>query len=107
VAGVVNLLLENGSVLKFETDTLGEEYDPATPRGSEFHASEITQSLQAAIELLKESVERVAPDKASVTFGIKIGIESGRVTALVVKGSSEANLTFTLEWSKAKQTDGS
>jgi hypothetical protein len=36
--------------------------------------------------------------KLALNFGLEIAIESGKLTTLIVKGSSKANLEITLEW---------
>jgi Trypsin-co-occurring domain 1 len=51
------------------------------------------------VEVLRGTFDRIKPDKASVKFGLKVAVESGHLTAVVVKGSGEANLEVTLEWS--------
>lgn len=37
--------------------------------------------------------------KATVEFGIEIGLEAGQLTAMLVKGTGKANIKITLEWS--------
>jgi hypothetical protein len=41
---------------------------------------------------------KVKPKKASVEFSLKVGVESGKLTSLLVKGTGEGNLKITLEW---------
>jgi hypothetical protein len=43
---------------------------------------------------------KVAPTKPSVEFAIEVGLESGKLTALWVKGTGTANLKIAMEWSK-------
>ena len=43
-------------------------------------------------------LEEAKPQKASVEFGIEICLESGQLTAMLVKGSGKTNLKITLEW---------
>ena len=42
--------------------------------------------------------QKVKPRKASVELGLEVGLESGHLTALLVKGTGTANLKLTLEW---------
>jgi hypothetical protein len=62
------------------------------------------QDVNDAIEGIAESViaiwEKVKPNKASVEFGVQIGFESGKLTAMLVKGSGSADLKVTMEWEK-------
>lgn len=48
--------------------------------------------------MIAEPLQKVKPKKASVKFGMEMALESGQLTALVVKGSGKANLEITLEW---------
>lgn len=47
---------------------------------------------------LREHLKKVTPAKTTIEFGVSIGIESGKLAALIAKGSAEANLTVKLEW---------
>jgi len=55
--------------------------------------SEISKKVMTAIQAAQ-------PQKASVEFGLEIGIESGGLTALIAKGTGSASFKVTLEWSK-------
>ena len=66
----------------------------------------VTKSIEAVADRMTEAFDRVKPDRASVEFGIDIGVESGMLTGLVVKGSGNATLTVTLEWQRT-HADGS
>jgi hypothetical protein len=48
----------------------------------------------------------VRPDRGTVEFGIDVGVESGALTALVVKGTGTATLKVTLEWERSDPTGG-
>lgn len=93
--------LPNGTVVYVEASPLRSavEKDVSFRRAEE--ALEIG-NIQAAIEGISEmvvtAVQKVAPTKASVEFGIEVAVEPGKVTALWVKGSGKANLKITLEW---------
>jgi hypothetical protein len=61
---------------------------------------QVTKALQEIVGNLKETLDRVKPDKASVKFGVEMAVEAGNLTALIVKGSGKGNLEITLEWGK-------
>jgi hypothetical protein len=42
-------------------------------------------------------IQKVKPKKATVKFGMELAIESGQLTAAIVKGSGKTNLEITLE----------
>jgi Trypsin-co-occurring domain 1 len=52
---------------------------------------QITSSLQGAIA-------RAKPSKATIEFGVDVGIESGQLTSMLVKGTGSATLKITVEW---------
>ena len=54
-------------------------------------------SFDGVVKAIKEisseftrALEELRPDKASLEFGVDIGIEAGQLTALLVKGAREA-----------------
>jgi hypothetical protein len=61
---------------------------------------DIAKVVEGVAASLTTAIERMAPEKTSVEFGLEISAESGGLTALIVKGSGTANLKVTLEWSK-------
>jgi hypothetical protein len=61
----------------------------------------VVDSIKAITQQLTGALQEVKPDKASLEFGVDIGIESGQLTALLVKGTGSATLKITLEWGKS------
>lgn len=61
-----------------------------------------TDSLRAVTETVSDAVatglSTVKPDKITVEFGCEVGVESGRLTAVLVKGSAKANIKVVAEW---------
>jgi Trypsin-co-occurring domain 1 len=76
---------------------------------SEMKEALTIESIQGAIEGISEMVvhalEKLAPRKIAAEFALEVGLESGKLTALWVKGSGKANLKITLEWSGADGAD--
>jgi hypothetical protein len=91
----IKVALDQGRYLLIEAETLGEErVSSRIPNFSEVEATiiEIGQRFERILAGIK-------PKSASVEFGLKFAMESGQLTALVVKGTGEANLKITLSWS--------
>lgn len=89
--------LPNGAVIKVEISDFGRE-DVA------FNAlpfDDIAPALEGITSAIKETLEKAKPKKASVKFGLEMSIESGNLTAAIVKGSGKANLEVTLEWGES------
>ncbi|MFJ7065844.1 CU044_2847 family protein [Streptomyces sp. NPDC101115] len=62
--------------------------------------SGVTAALSSFAGQLGEALHRAAPDRATVEFGCQLGLDSGRLTALVVQGTTSASLWVTLEWGR-------
>jgi hypothetical protein len=87
--------LPNGAILYVEATLLGGKEKIANKLPS---FGEVTQVLDGITDTLLQSLKRAKPKKASVEFGLEIALESGQVTAMLVKGTGAAHLTLTLEW---------
>lgn len=64
----------------------------------------VADSIQAIASAITASLDQVKPTKASVKYGLEIGIEQGSLVAAIVRGSGKANLEISLEWER-KETD--
>ena len=58
----------------------------------------VTDTIEGTASSLQTALQKIKPKKASVEFGLEIGVESGALTTLLVKGSGTATLNITLEW---------
>lgn len=97
---MIPLELADGTVIKVEVTPIGEQ--PVSSETRLFRkATSVIKSIADDIAgTLKDIQQDVKPDKFSVTFGLEIGVESGELTALLVKGTGKANLEITMEWGK-------
>jgi len=92
----IPVTLADGTVIKVEVSQTGREdvVDAAHP------FSDVTNALGGIVAAIAEPIHRAKPSKATVKFGMEVVVESGKLTALLVKGSGKANLEITLEWTK-------
>lgn len=90
-------------IIYVETTAVDDERDVSA---TDFHFSDFTDVLRQVTESIAESIgsgmRKVQPDKVSLEIGCEVSVESGRLTAMLVKGSAKANLKVTLEWSPAR-----
>jgi|SRR5579883_2256813 hypothetical protein len=91
---MITVELTDGTSVRVEATSIGDRKINFQTRP--FH--EVTAVIESLTREIAETVHKVKPDRATVKFGIDIGIESGRLTAVLAKGSSTANLEITLEW---------
>jgi NTP-dependent ternary system trypsin peptidase co-occuring protein len=58
----------------------------------------VVDSIEAISASVVTAIDKAKPDKASVEFGIDVGVEAGQLTSLLVKGSGSATMKITLTW---------
>lgn len=101
---VVPVELENGNVVRVEATVLNASGDTSDQEiESDVAANirplkEVTDTVKEIAATVKASIDQVKPTKASVEFGLEFGYESGKLTAMIVKGTGKANLKITLHW---------
>jgi hypothetical protein len=102
IVKTVPLILPNGVEIRVEANAPDDrESDVAFSDVAEvFSMDNITGAIEGIAQLVKDSMEKIAPKKASVEFAIEVGLESGKLTALWVKGTGKANLKIAMEWSR-------
>ena len=94
---IIPLKVNDNLTILAEANALGGEADVSS-KLMDFQI--ITDTVEGIAEKLAHTLEKVQPNKASIEFSLELGVESGQLTALLVKGSGKGNLKVTLEWSK-------
>jgi tetrahydromethanopterin S-methyltransferase subunit B len=94
---VVPVQINNNVQVMVEATVVGSEEDVAIDIRP---FQEVTDAIEAITSAMVQTLEKVNPDKASVEFGIEIAVQSGKLTTLIVQGSSKGNMKITLEWNK-------
>ena len=77
-----------------EAKDFGGEQDVST-----LSFQQVTDTIEAVTQMIATSIYNVKPDKATVEIGFDISVKSGKLTTVIVEGSSKANLKLTLQWS--------
>lgn len=93
---VIKAELANGTIVYIQVTALGGEEEVGFTLPS---FKEVTNAIEGIAESLVMTWKKVKPKKASVEFGLEVGLESGQLTALLVKGTGTTNFKITLEWS--------
>lgn len=96
---IVKVELEDGTTVDIQSTARGEEDIAATV----FPFKEVTDKIESIAEAVLGTLKKVKPQSASVEFGIEVAVEAGQLTALLVKGTSTANLKITLQWGDGLQ----
>jgi len=89
--------LNDGTIINIEAIHIGGEQTVSIDLLS---LADITTTVKSISKDILTAIKEVEPTKATVEFGLSIGIEAGKLTTLLVKGQGTANLKITLEWSK-------
>ena len=93
---VVKAKLENGTIIRIEARQIGPQRITNPNITAPF--TEVTQAIEGIANSVVETLKKVQPRGASVEFGLEVGVESGGLTALLVKGTGTANLKIILQW---------
>jgi len=92
---IVKAELGNGVIIRIEATSLGGEERIAYGIPS---FKEVTDAVEGIAHAVVTTLKKVKPQQARVEFGVEIGIESGQLTALLVKGTGTANLKIIMQW---------
>ncbi len=90
----VPVQLPNGAIVKVEVSKSGREDVSFDPK----QFQPVADAIEGVVQMIAAPIQKVRPKKATVKFGMELAIESGQLTAIIVKGSGKANLEITLEW---------
>lgn len=88
--------LEDGTTFLVQARALGGEEDVGI--GDVLKFETVNKIVGGIATGLKKTFDTVKPKKATVEFGLELGLESGQLTALLVDDSAKASLKITLEW---------
>jgi len=93
----INVLLEDGTSIQIESMRPVRQQVSTTSSKS---ISKVMHTVTALAKEMKSSFELTNSRKTIIEIGLDITLESGDLTALIVKGSSTANFKITFEWEK-------
>jgi hypothetical protein len=86
--------LPNGAIVKVEVASTGRENVAFDVKQFE----PVADAIEGVVQMIAEPIQKAKPKKATVKFGMELAVESGALTAVIVKGAGKANLEITLEW---------
>lgn len=65
----------------------------------------VTKAITKISQIVAAPIQAVKPTKATIKYGLAIGIEQGSLVAAIVRGTGTANLEITLEWDNKPNVD--
>lgn len=92
--------LPGGTIVWVEATTvaLDKEKEVSLDLDKALPLSEISKVISGLATLVHSGIEELKPQKTTAEFSLEVGLESGQLTALWVKGSGNASIKVTLEW---------
>ena len=87
--------LGDGVIAQIEVLETGREKVSA---GTLLPFDSVAKAITKISKVVIAPIQAVKPTKATVKYGLAIGIEEGSFVAAIVRGSGTANLEITLEW---------
>ncbi len=92
----IEVELDNGSIIRIEATPLGGQQRIADIGLISF--TDVTDTVEHIAQPMMAMLQKIKPRRGSIEFGVQVGVESGKLIALLVKGTGTANLKITLEW---------
>jgi hypothetical protein len=93
-----------GDMLIEATDTGHALESPLSPALPDF--SDVADTIVSLSSALGSAMEKARPSKATVEFGVEVALDSGKLTALLVKGSAKASFKVSLTWEQPPPKPG-
>ncbi len=92
---ILPVKLPNGTVMYVEARSMGGKEKVSF---KDLPFDDVMAAITGLGEGINNALQTVKPKKVSVKLGLEVGLESGKLTALLVKGTGKANLEITLQW---------
>ena len=89
--------IDDSTSILIETVDRGGEQDIANKK-LEMKFEDFSKSIEKIATSTLEPLKKTEAKKIAIKMGISIGIESGALTAMIVKGTGNANFEVTIEW---------
>lgn len=67
----------------------------------------VSRAIAKMAQIVAAPIQAVKPTKATVKYGVEVGIEQGSLVAAFVRGTGKANLEITLEWENKEKSSSS
>lgn len=99
---VVQARLPDGSTIGIQAVDLGGAADVGAIDVLNFE--DVAKTIRTIADTIGNALRHSAPSKGSVSFGVEVAVESGKLTSLLVQGSATATLNITLEWEADRST---
>jgi len=93
--------LSDGSIIHIQATPLGGAERIADLGPISF--TEVTDTVKHLSGAMLAILKEIKPRSGSLEFGVQVGVQSGKLTTLIVQGTATANLKITLNWGELEQ----
>jgi Trypsin-co-occurring domain 1 len=101
----VTAKLPNGALVRVAVPRPAIRGEEVSAREQVFDTERVRDALEGVGVLVSDAFNKIAPTKVSVELGFSFEIQSGHLTAVLVKGNVEADLKISLEWGAPRTKD--
>jgi len=101
---IITVRLADGSTLKVEASPGEGRQKVASP--PIFDLADASTTIEQTLVAMSDIVRKAKPSKASLELGFELSVESGKLTAVLVKGAAKANIKVNLEWELPRKEQG-
>jgi hypothetical protein len=100
-SNAIPVKLANGAVAYVEVSEAGGGRQKVS-EGAEARLGQAMDVIKGMSSEIADVMKSLKPQRLAVELGFELAVESGKLTALLVKGTGKANIKVTLEWKAAE-----
>ena len=98
----ITVKLDDQTTIQFETTISRGEQD-ISDKKIEMEYKDFSKSVEKIASQTIEPLKKLKAKKITLKMGLALGLESGGLTAMIVKGTGKANMEVTIEWENEKK----
>ena len=98
----ITVKLDEQTTIQFES-TMPRGEQNISDKKIEMEYKNFSKSVEKIASQTIEPLKKLQAKKITLKMGLALGIESGGLTAMIVKGTGKANIEVTIEWENDKK----
>jgi hypothetical protein len=98
----ITVKLDDQTTIQFESTISRGEQD-ISDKKIDMEYEKFSQSVEKIASQTIEPLKKLKAKKVTLKMGLALGLESGGLTAMIVKGTGKANMEVTIEWENEKK----
>jgi len=98
----ITVKLDDNTTIQFES-TVPRGEQNISDRKMVMEYEKFSMSVEKIASQTIEPLKKLKAKKVTLKMGLALGLESGGLTAMLVKGTGKANMEVTIEWENDKK----